>query len=105
ENGRCTRRNGVAVLAEPGLEAVALRGGEDEDVVLADGVARFDRDAETAGALLSADSFHLRHSSHRSHTIHHVHPARVVIEVLHQPPRGIRIEMIDEGLVSDVNPN
>src|SRR5205807_6346223 len=51
EDRRGSFRQRVAILGEPCLQSVALLRGEDEDVVLADGVLRLDRDAETLRAV------------------------------------------------------
>ena len=48
---RRARGNLVAVLGQPGFQPVALLGGEDHDVVLADGVLRLDLHAKRLLAL------------------------------------------------------
>src|SRR5262249_43266285 len=84
ESTRRAGRHAVLVLDEPLLEPVALLRGENEDVVLADGVARLDRHAERT--ILPRG--HLVHRDARGRTFGHLHglelppSARILVEVL-----------------------
>ena len=106
ERGGGLRRDAVAVLAEPGLEPLGLLRPEDEDVVLAHAVLRLDADAERLVALL-LHARALRHVHGRrcaGHGLgHRIDHARVGIEVLHQPRRGVRVEVLEQLPLTDVD--
>ena len=57
EHGRRAVRNAVLVPPQPDLEPVALVGGQNQDVVLPDGVLRLDGHAEAPGLALRALPF------------------------------------------------
>ena len=104
EHARCAWRCAVAVLFEPRLQSIGLFRGEDDDVVLAHDVLRFDVHAEGIGAR----SFpgHAARSwcpvSRREVVFLDAH-ARVTIEVLDETRRRERIEMIDERIVGHMD--
>jgi hypothetical protein len=104
EHARGIRRHAVAVLGEPALEAAALRGGQDQDVVLADRVARLDLHAERVRA---GRVGHLRRRRHPAHQTEPLLALRgltgIRVPVLDEPRRGERVEVIDRGAVADVD--
>jgi hypothetical protein len=96
EHGTGTCGNAIAAGAQPGLETAALRGRENDDVVFADGVLGLDRDAERLGARVHGVDGAAGHCRRRQVLRHLVDPARVLVEVLDQPRRGIRVDVVDE---------
>lgn len=96
-------RNAVSVLAEPRRQAARFLRGENQDVVLAHGVARLDRDAQ---ALLAGGRRrgHLRDRSHLPvEPVLVLAPARVRVVVLDETRRRIRVQTLQELRVADVD--
>src|SRR5206468_3117369 len=90
---------------KPGLEPLALPRRQDQDVVLAHGVAGLDRDAE---ALRFAPAFRLllwerRTRRHQVTEAVELPPARIRIEVLHEARSGIGVQMLEQRSFRDVD--
>ena len=98
-------RNLVAVELQPGLQAERFLGRQNHDVVFADGVFRFDLDPERI-------SFRLRRSGGRGTQGHpggcsespsHHQLARVRIVILDQPRRAVRVDLLEQFAIADMN--
>ncbi len=93
----------IAVLGEPRLQPVRLLGGEDDDVVLADRVLRFDGDAERFGAGGTFRAHRTRHGrGHHPVLVEH-HLTGVGIEVLDETRSAVGVEMLEDLAVADVD--
>ncbi len=95
----------VIFLIEPGDQAVALFSRQDENVILADLIFRFDGDTE-----IFRRHFCFFHHRFRRRCGHHHHiasvalnVARVIVIILDQARRGVFIEMIYETRIGDID--
>ena len=76
---------------------------EDQNVVLADGVFGLDRDAEGLGALCGAGLRRGPCGGGPAITVVDDSAAGVLIEVLHQPRRGVGVEVLQDRPIGDVD--
>jgi hypothetical protein len=93
----------VAVVAQPGVKPAALAGRQDEDVVLADGVARLDGDAEAARLFRCRVAARGGHAPGRLRRGTIPRRARIVVEILDEPGRRVGVEVLDERAVAHAN--
>ena len=78
--------------------------GQDDDVVLADGVLGLDRDAQTLGPFsrfLISPSSEARRGHGRLAECRHA--AWVLVEIFDKPRRRVGVEMIQERFVADMD--
>ena len=96
--------NPVAVALQPRDQTVALLCRQNQDVVLADRVPGFDRHARIARLPGGNVAHRDRRLGDGAHLVH-LQPRRagILIEVLHQAWRGIRVQMVDEPTFCHVN--
>jgi hypothetical protein len=90
-------------LPEPRFQPVRLRRGQDHDVVLTHGVARFDRHAERLGALflrLARDACRRRLERVARNL---AGDAGIGIEILRQPRRTVGVDALENLGVADMD--
>ena len=93
----------VAVASQPRLESGALLGREDNDVVFANRIGGLDGDAERRLANAACGPHRNVVRARRGRHLHGDGATWVAIEVLDQSRRRIGVEVVDDGLVADVD--
>ena len=103
EHPRGPGGNAVAVLAEPGLQPVALLGGEDQDVVLAHRVGRLDGDPQALRAARRRAACAGGAGAAAAPWPTTVEAGRGLVEVLDESRRRVGVQMIEERPLGDVD--
>ena len=105
EHPRGSWRNPVAAFDQPRLQSLALLGREDEDVVFPHRVLRLDPDPQALGAGGATDVAHgLEVLPSRSrHRCRISGLTGIFIEVLQQAGGGIGVEVVEQGLLGDMD--